>query len=282
MASSFPAVLAGSGAAAAASLVGVALVHLRPAWTRASALPLAAFAGGAILGAAFLHLLPEAIDRAGEGAAGWALAAFFTLYVLETHIVPHPHQHAAGEDDGDHPHEHLAAAKHAAVPGEAHAAHLHVTSAGGAGTRAGSPFALIAAIAFGIHSAFDGFALGVGFSPGVDLGRSAALGVLAHKVPEGIALAALLLRGGLRATRALAIAAVIALLTPATAIAAFTLFTGDVSEIAMGRVLALVAGAFVYIASADLLPEVAHHPRLSRSILMLAGALVAALVRLTE
>jgi zinc transporter ZupT len=47
----------------------------------------------------------------------------------------------------------------------------------------------------------------------------------------------------------------------------------------MGRLLALVAGSFVYVAAADLLPEVAHHPRISRTALMVLGLGVAVVVR---
>ena len=258
-------VLGVSGAAAVASLVGVALVHLRPAWTRAAALPLAALAGGAILGAAFLDLLPEAIERAGASACDWALASFFVLYVLETHVVRH--EHHQGHSHG-HEEEREAAARHAMIPGEAHAAHVHEPRAGGAAI----PLAWIAGLAFALHSTFDGLALGVGYSSAVALGPAATLGVLAHKIPEGMALAALLLAGRLSTGRALAIATAIALLTPASAITAWALLDAStVSALAFGRLLGLVAGSFVYIATADLLPEVAAHPRPSRTLLMIVG-----------
>jgi zinc and cadmium transporter len=260
--------LAGSVAAAVASLAGVALVQARPGWTRASALPLAAFSGGIILGTAFLHLLPEAMERAGDAAPMWALAAFLALYVLETHVVPHHHHH-----EHDHAHDHDAAARHAAVPAEAHAAHAHANGGGG------GQLTTIAAIAFGLHAAFDGVALGVGFSPVVALGSSATIGVLAHKVPEGIALASLLLRGGMKPARAFAAAAGIAALTPLATLLAVVLLDESVAEAAMGRLLALVAGSFVYVAAADLLPEVAHHPRISRTALMVLGLGVAVVVR---
>lgn len=260
--------LAGSFAAALASLGGVALVQARPGWTRASALPLAAFSGGVILGTAFLHLLPEAMERAGDAAPGWALASFFALYVFETHVVRHEHHL-----DHDHAHGHAAGALHAAVPAEAHAAHAH--AADGDATK----LTLIAAIAFGLHAAFDGLAVGVGFTPDVALGSSATIGVLAHKVPEGIALASLLLRGGMRAARAWLAAAAIALLTPLATLVSILFLGGSVAEAAMGKLLAVIAGAFVYVAAADLLPEVAHHPRLSRTGLIILGLGVTVLVR---
>ena len=95
-----------------------------------------------------------------------------------------------------------------------------------------------------------------------------------------MALAALLLTGRLAAGRALAIATLIALLTPASAIAAWALLdTQTVSAIAFGRLLGLVAGSFVYIATADLLPEVAAHPRLARTLLMILGIGLALAIR---
>lgn len=264
--------LVGGSIAAVASLTGVALVQFQPARARAHALGIAAFAAGVILGAAFLHLLPEAMERAGNSATGWMLFAFFVLYVLETHVVRHEHHH--------HDHEHgdarASAARHAAVPGEAHAAHLHASEAQratGRGTLPGAqPLAFIAAAAFALHSSFDGLALGIGFAPSVSMGILATLGVLAHKIPEGIALAALLLRGGVQPRRTILTAAGIALLTPVCAVAAAALLDDRLaSGVAMGRLLALVAGSFVYIAAADLLPEVAHHPRFTRTLLLLSG-----------
>lgn len=254
----------GAAIAAGASLVGAGLVAWQPKRTRAAALAIAAFAAGVILGAAFLHLLPEAFEHAGAGATAWMLAAFFFLYVLETHVVRHEHHGEHAHDDARE-----AAALHALVPGEAHAAHLHVHA--GEHAAPSGTFTSIAAIAFALHSAFDGLAMGVGFS--ASLGTASTLGVLAHKVPEGIALAALLARGGMTRSRVLMSASGIALLTPLTAIVARAMLgDGAIDERLLGRLLALVAGSFAYVASADLLPEVAHHPKLGRTVLVLAGA----------
>ncbi len=265
----------GAGVAAGASLAGVALVAWQPKRTRALALAIAAFAAGIILGVAFLHLLPEAFEHAGPGATAWLLGAFFFLYVLETHVVRHEHHHEHGHGDARE-----AAAHHAAVPAEVHAAALHVRSPGehtGKFEAAGFRFASIAAIAFALHSAFDGFAIGVGFS--ASLGTTSTLGVLAHKVPEGIALAALLLRGGITTSRVLLSAMAIASLTPIAAIASRAwLGAGSIDDVSLGRLLAVVAGSFAYVASADLLPEVAHHPKLGRTLLVLVGAFAVGLV----
>lgn len=260
----------GACIAAGASLAGVALVAWQPKRTRASALAIAAFAAGIILGAAFLHLLPEAYEHAGSSATAWLLGAFFLLYVLETHVVKHEHHEAHAHDDAR-----VAAALHALVPAEAHAAHLHAHPHEENDRKdgiTGASFASIAAFAFALHSAFDGLAIGVGFS--ASLGAASTLGVLAHKVPEGIALAALLLRGGFSTTRVVTSAAGIALLTPLIAVVARVMLgDGAIDDVLLGRLLALVAGSFAYIASADLLPEVAHHPKLGRTLLVLGGAL---------
>ena len=248
----------------------MALVQARPRWTRASALPLAAFSGGVILGTAFLHLLPEAMERAGDAAPAWALASFFALYVFETHVVPHDHHHHDHSDE----HDHGAGARHAAVPAEAHAAHAHASDT------AAAKLTIVAAIAFGLHAAFDGLAVGVGFAPGLALGSSATIGVLAHKIPEGIALASLLLRGGMRPARAWLAAAGIAALTPLATLVSILFLGESVAEAAMGKLLAVIAGSFVYVAAIDLLPEVAHHPRLSRTGLMVLGLGVAVVVRM--
>src|SRR5688500_16063273 len=130
----------GAALAAGASLAGAALVAWQPKRTRSAALAIAAFAAGVILGAAFLHLLPEAFELTGPGATAWLLGAFFSLYLLETHVVRHEHHDAHGPAD------------HALVPAEAHAAHLHVQPPGEHTAKISVSFQLasIAAIAFAL------------------------------------------------------------------------------------------------------------------------------------
>src|SRR5690606_33167665 len=122
----------------------------------------------------------------------------------------------------------------------------------------------------GLHSFFDGFAIGQGFQAGHSLGWAIALGVTLHKLADGISVAGIMLgtQHSLRATRAMVY------LVAAAPIAGFF----AQSFVALGSaVLALLlgwfAGIFVYLGASSLLPA-AHETSRSRLLMVatLAGA----------
>jgi zinc transporter ZupT len=234
---------AGLGAAAA-SLAGVYLVQVRPAFTRRASRKLVAFAGGVVLGAVFIHLLPEA-SRKAEDLAWWvAVGAFMVLYLVESHTLPHVHGPHSGDEPG---------------PG-VHLGHLAV-------------------IGFAAHAMCDGLALGIGFREGRGLAEPALVAVFAHKVPEGMALLSLLRHGGYRDRQALRFAWGVAAMTPLSAVVTYALVGDRLRDVHVGLLLAFVAGSFLYISASDLLPEVRRSPRLVESTLIVAGVLVMGLLR---
>src|SRR5437763_245859 len=96
-------VLVASALATAAHSTGILLVQSFPGWTRRNAVALSGFAGGVCVGAALLHLLPEASAFNRMAPLG-ALGAFLALYLVETHFVRSAHHH--GEDPAASAHEH--------------------------------------------------------------------------------------------------------------------------------------------------------------------------------
>lgn len=229
--------------AAFASLAGVYLVLAKPEFTRRASRRFVAFAGGSVLGAAVLHLLPEAASLAPRWAGVTAIVAFLVLYLAETHTLPHVHGPHSGDAPG--PHVHLG---------------------------------YLAALGFTAHAVFDGLALGAGYRQGAPLAVSTLLAVFAHKVPEGMALASLLLLGDFSPRRALGLSWAVAMLTPAVAALSFGLLGAWFTPDRMGLVLAVVAGSFLYISACDLLPEIRRNPRASDSGLILLGVIVIALL----
>jgi zinc transporter ZupT len=226
--------------AACASLGGAYLVRAYPAFTRRTSLLLVAFAGGTVLGAVFLHLLPEAVRLGGAIIWPGVLAAFLGLYLIESHTLPHVHGPHSGDADVG-PHVHLG--------------HL-------------------AALGFVAHAVSDGLALGVGYRQSFSLAAPALIAVFAHKVPEGMAVLSLLQHGGFAAPKAMRLAWVVAWMTPFSAVVSYALVGDRLRPVHMGLLLAFVAGSFLYIAASDLLPEVRRSPKLSESLLIIAGVLV--------
>jgi zinc and cadmium transporter len=191
------------------------------------------FATGALLGAALLALLPEAIERAGARGAhalGLTLVAglgvFFVIekLVLWWHLraeegAPHPH--------GDRAHGH---------------AHAHRERAAG----------VLVLIGDSVHNALDGVVIAAAFLTSQPLGLVTTLAVAAHEIPHRVGDFAILVQAGLSRRRALELNLATGLASVIGAVAAWW---------GLGRALwvlpyalAFAAAGFLYIAVAGLIP----------------------------
>jgi zinc transporter ZupT len=130
-------------------------------------------------------------------------------------------------------------------------------------------------IALGLHSTLDGLAIALGkeseMAGGLD--TSLLLAVCIHKIPEGLALCALLLASGFSRTAAL---------TWVAAVEATTLLGGaigiwvapQVSDIWLDLILAHVGGGFIYLAVHAVFGELVKHGRKLVLISFLTGMML--------
>ncbi|HZH03067.1 MAG TPA: ZIP family metal transporter, partial [Myxococcaceae bacterium] len=139
---------------------------------------LLAFAAGVMLGAAFFHLLPEALHQGGLAALPWVVGGFVALLLLERFAGAH-----ACEEPPDCPQ------------------HGH-----------GLTLGLTALLGLCAHTLFDGIALGASVSEG--LGLTAVTAITAHKLPSSLSLAAILKSEGKRLPTILRYVAILALMVP--------------------------------------------------------------------
>lgn len=185
------------------------------------------FSAGAVLGVVFFDLLPEAVVLAGALRPPEYIFSFvalgFVLYLfLDRMFFFH------GNSGCD---------KHAGV----------ACKRGNLG--AGSLSA---------HSFLDGIAIGLAFKVSPAVGFVVALAVLVHDFSDGINTVSMILKSGGDKKRALRWLCVDAI-APVLGIAAA--YFVHVNEGALGLLLALFAGFFLYIGASDLLPESHHaHP----------------------
>jgi zinc transporter, ZIP family len=140
-----------------------------------------------------------------------------------------------------------------------------------------SEIATAMVIALGLHSTMDGLALALGkesdLAGGLDL--SLLLAICVHKIPEGLALCALLLAAGFKRTRALGWVA---------AVEATTLLGGvigiwvapHVSNLLLDTVIAHVGGGFIYLAVHAVFGELLKHSRAAVLINFAFGILLIA------
>jgi zinc and cadmium transporter len=253
-------------AVVAVSLLGGAL----PLWATVTHTRLQvylSFAAGVMLGAAFFHMLPEAVELGGP-VFGWTLGGLLTLFLLERFCSYHHHEApGAGE-----PTE----AEHGCSGNDHHHGHSHQ------GPRKSIHWGA-AAVGLAVHSLTGGVALATAVA--TDFGRRGELGpaswgvflaTLVHKPADALTIVSLMLRGGVSSPRAHLVNLGFALMIP-LGVAAFLIGLGGLSadrtEAIMGAAMAFSAGTFLCIALSDLLPEIHFHShdRLKLSLALLAG-----------
>lgn len=126
-------------------------------------------------------------------------------------------------------------------------------------------------IALGIHSTLDGVALAAGHHGHADGGRldmALLLAVCVHKLPEGLALGALLLGAGFSRARAVGWVAAVEATTLLGGVLGVA-FLGRVPEFWVVALLAHVGGGFIFLAGHAVFGELVKHGR--RSVLISFG-----------
>jgi zinc and cadmium transporter len=183
------------------------------------------YAVGAMLGATFLQLLPEAFRQAQSVEALFAttLGGLLGFFLLEKAALWRHHEHGEG---GAHEHTEAELRK--------------------------KPVVTLVVVGDGFHNFVDGVLIASAFLVSPVVGVTAAIALIAHEIPQEIGDFMVLLDCGLSRSRALALN----LASGATAIAG-----GIAGYFALAHaqqitpyVLALAAASFIYIAVADLIP----------------------------
>ena len=228
------------------ALAGAAIPVVFPA-IRSRTGELLSFSAGVMLGAAFFHMMPEAVHEGGLQALGWSLGGFLFLFLLERYVLVHwcgPGHAHAGHDHGD-----------------GHEGHAH-------GTVGAAAF-----VGLSIHTLADGFALGTAIEIGV--GTSVFLAILFHKLPSSFSLAAILLHERWAAPKAFLLSGLFTLMVPVGAGLYFLLAHRLDHEAFGAAALAFSAGTFLHLAVADLIPDLSGRSnRLALSVALLAGVAV--------
>jgi zinc and cadmium transporter len=132
--------------------------------------------------------------------------------------------------------------------------------------RGRQPLTYLILIADTLHNFIDGLALGAAFWTDLRLGLAVVLAAAAHEIPQELGDFAVLIHGGWSPRRALLYNFVSALACLAGGLMAYVSSAhGSVTVL-----LPLAAGNFLYIAAADLIPEVRQHASFARGAVHLA------------
>lgn len=229
------------------SLVGVFSLFLKKVNQKAFLLILVGLSAGTLFGDAVLHLLPKAVEERGftPAVSLFVLLGVIVFFILEK-FIHWNHCHA------------LPAA-------EQHKGHNHPKHIG-----------TLNLIGDALHNALDGIIIAGSYFISVPLGIATTLAVILHEVPQEIADFGILLYSGLTKKKALWYN----FLSATTAIlgSLIGLFLGNRSESFALFILPFSAGAFLYIAGSNLIPELQKEISVRESIwqflALLAGVLL--------
>jgi zinc and cadmium transporter len=134
---------------------------------------------------------------------------------------------------------------------------------------------ILPALGIGVHSFVDGLIYAVTFNVAIFTGILAAVGMILHEFPEGIVTYVLMERAGFRRNRSILYAFLVAALsTPLGTLVAFP-FVSSLGPSTLGRLLALSAGALIYVGATHLLPAVERENKRYTAVALAAGVLVA-------
>lgn len=122
-------------------------------------------------------------------------------------------------------------------------------------------------IADGAHNFIDGVIIALAFLVDMRLGVVTTVAILVHEIPQEVGDFTILLHSGYSKKKALVANVAVSLTTIAGALVGYAL-GGQIGFI--GILLAIVAGNFLYLASADLIPELQHEHRTAAALLQVA------------
>ncbi len=214
-----------TAAAALTAAVGIRRVNV-----------LISYAIGALLGAAFLEILPHALEHGdAHRMTSTVLFGILVFFVLEK-LVLWRHCH----------HDHC----------EAHDAHAPAHDHGRSG--------LLILIGDTFHNFVDGILIAAAFLESTQLGIVTALAIIAHEIPQEVGDYLILLHSGYSRARALAFNLLSSLATLVGAMLAYFALSQLTEWIP--TLLGLAAASMIYVAVADLIPSLHKRTELKATL----------------
>jgi zinc and cadmium transporter len=238
----FVAVVVASSLACVVTTIGIYVISKYEAWGRRNIVYFMSFAAGALVSVSFIHIIPKSFEM-NEDAPIYLLIGFLAIYLFNRFLSLYICQEYQCE-----------------------------TLATG----------IIPMLGIGFHSLLDGVIYSVTFNVSIFTGVLAAIGMVLHEFPEGIVTFLLLERGGFERRRAALYAFLAAAIsTPLGTLVSYP-FIDDIAKPTLGILLAVSAGALVYVGASHLLPEVEKENKQYSVISLVVGVLVAVIIVISK
>ncbi len=224
------------------SLIGLASFSVDPKKLKKILIFFISFSAGALFGDAFIHLMPELIEK------GFLLSySLFILFGILLFFTLEKVVHWR--------HCHMPTTK----------THIH-------------PFAYMNLIGDSLHNFIDGLIIAASYMVSIPIGITTTLAVLLHEIPQEVGDFSVLLYAGFTKTRALLLNFFTALTAALGVIVTFTL-SNLVSNIE-GILISIAIGGFLYIAGSDLIPELHKETKTFVSILQIIFFILGVIIML--
>lgn len=205
---------------------------------------LVALSAGALMGGAFLHLMPEAAEQIKPNALFGIFLISFVVFFLIEKLFHWRHCHRA-----DCP--------------------IH-------------SFGYMNLIGDSIHNFIDGLIIASTFMIDFNLGVAATLAVAIHEIPQEIGDYGVLIHAGFSNKKALILNYLVAFTVVLGGLVGYFFFS-HLNNV-LPYLLPFAAGGFVYIAASDLMPEIRKEANLKKSIgtflVFILGILLMYLIKL--
>ncbi len=238
----FGSVLLASSLACLVTTIGIFTISKHEKWGSKNVVYFMSFAAGVLISVSFIHIIPKSFGM-NEVAPVYLLIGFMGLYIFNRFLTAFV----------------------------CHERDYNELSIG-----------IIPMVGIGLHSFIDGIIYSVAFKVSIFTGVLAAIGMVFHEFPEGVVTFLLLERAGFTKKRSALLAFLAAAVsTPLGTLVSFP-FISKIDRSTLGILLAVSAGALVYVGASHLLPAVEKENRSYTLISLGAGILIAVLIVISK
>lgn len=212
------------------SLVGIISLLMKEKLLNKILFILISFSAGSLIGGAFLHLIPEAVEKNAQlNVYLYVIVGFVLFFILERYL---------------------------------HWRHCHE------GKCEIHAFTYLNLIGDGVHNFIDGLIIGSSFVISTSFGITSTFIIIIHEIPQEIGDFGVLIYGGFSKTKALFYNFLSALTAILGTIIGFSL--ANTSGAFLELLMPIAAGGFIYIASCDLIPELHKQKDIKKATLSIA------------
>ncbi len=227
------------------ALIGIFTIGIRVQRLKKVLIYLVSFSAGALLGDAFIHLLPELTELAGGFTVRvslYVLSGILIFFVLEKLVY---WQHCHMPITKSHVHE----------------------------------FTYMVLIGDLIHNFLDGLIIAGSYLISIPVGLATSVAVFLHEIPQEIGEFGILIHGGFSKKKALVLnfATALSILIGVLAGLSLSNFFKDIGV----YLIAFAIGGFIYIAGSDLIPELHKETELKTSTIQIISFIIGILIMLS-